>query len=36
VTLTGQLRNTPAVTRTLIQSMRVRNDWYRSPETGCA
>jgi type IV pilus assembly protein PilW len=36
VTLTGQLSNTPAVTRTLTQSVRVRNDWFRSPETGCA
>lgn len=36
VTLTGQLRSNAAVTRTLIQSVRVRNDWYRSPETGCA
>jgi len=35
VTLTGQLRNTPAVTRTLTQSVRVRNDWYRSPQTAC-
>ena len=36
VTLTGQLRSNAAVTRTLIQSVGVRNDWYRSPETGCA
>jgi prepilin peptidase dependent protein B len=35
VTLTGQLRNTPAVTRTLIQSVRVRNDWYRTGTTTC-
>jgi hypothetical protein len=35
VTLTGQLRNTPAVTRTLIQNVRVRNDWYRTGTTTC-
>jgi Tfp pilus assembly protein PilW len=35
VTLTGQLRNTPAVTSTLIQSVRVRNDWYRTGTTTC-
>lgn len=35
VTLTGQLLNTPAVTRTLTQTVRVRNDWYRTSTT-CA
>lgn len=36
VTLTGRLRGEPAVTRTLTQSVRVRNDWYRNATTTCA
>lgn len=36
VTLTGQLRNSPAVTRTLTQTVRVRNDWYRTGTTACS
>jgi prepilin peptidase dependent protein B len=36
VTLTGQLLNTPAVTRTLTQTVRVRNDWYRTGSTTCS
>jgi hypothetical protein len=36
VTLTGQLLNTPAVTRTLTQTVRVRNDWYRTGTTTCS
>lgn len=36
VTLTGRLRNDPAVTRTLTQSIRVRNDWYRNAADTCA
>lgn len=35
VTLIGQLLNTPAVSRTLTQSVRVRNDWYRSTDPIC-
>jgi hypothetical protein len=35
VTLTGQLVSTPAVSRTLTQNVRVRNDWYRTGTTTC-
>jgi prepilin peptidase dependent protein B len=35
VTLTGQLVNAPAVSRTLTQNVRVRNDWYRTGTTTC-
>ena len=36
VTLTGQLRGDPNVTHTLTQSVRVRNDWYRTGTASCA
>ncbi|MEI8267733.1 MAG: prepilin-type N-terminal cleavage/methylation domain-containing protein [Betaproteobacteria bacterium] len=36
VTLTGQLRGDPNVTHTLTQSVRVRNDWYRTGTATCA
>jgi type IV pilus assembly protein PilW len=35
VTLTGQLRGDANVTRTLTQSVRVRNDWFRNGVTTC-
>jgi type IV pilus assembly protein PilW len=35
ITLTGQLVGNPNVTRTLTQSVRVRNDWYRTGTTTC-
>ena len=35
VTLTGQLRGDPNVTRTLTQSVRVRNDWFRAGPANC-
>jgi hypothetical protein len=36
ITLTGRLVGNPNVTRTLTQSVRVRNDWYRTGTTTCA
>lgn len=36
ITLTGQLVGNPNVSRTLTQSVRVRNDWYRTGTTTCA
>jgi type IV pilus assembly protein PilW len=36
VTLTGQLQGDPNVTHTHTQSVRVRNDWYRTGTASCA
>jgi hypothetical protein len=36
ISLTGRLRSDPNVTRTLTQSVRVRNDWYRNATAACA
>lgn len=36
ITLTGRLVGNPNVTRTVTQSVRVRNDWYRTDATKCA
>lgn len=36
ITLTGNLVGNPTVTRTLTQTVRVRNDWYRTGTTTCA
>jgi type IV pilus assembly protein PilW len=36
VTLAGRLRNDLNVTRTLTQSVRVRNDWYRNATVTCS
>jgi len=36
VTLTGQLQGDPNVTHTLTQSVRVRNDWFRTGTASCA
>jgi len=35
ITLTGRLVGNPAVTRTITQSVRVRNDWYRNANATC-
>ena len=36
INLTGRLVGNPNLTRTLTQSVRVRNDWYRTGITTCA
>jgi type II secretory pathway component PulJ len=36
ITLTGQLQGDPNVTHTLTQSVRVRNDWFRTVTASCA